>query len=238
MNCTKGRCIHGSFVKSFVGTAEALFWKWMGVYKQIDTIICPSRFIQSMLDTDPILAERTVVLHNFVDSVVQKKVDKKDYVLYFGRYSEEKGIATLVQAAKELPSIQFVFAGSGPLDQLLTDVPNIKNVGFQTGEALETLIREARFSVYPSEWYENCPFSIMESIMYGTPVLGADIGGIPELIRVGETGGLFESGNVGMLSKEIQLMWGSLDRYQRTEEIVNFLFANDYSNELVKRVYS
>ena len=70
-----------------------------------------------------------------------------------------------------------------------------KNVGFQKGEALEKLIREARFSIYPSEWYENCPFSVMESQMYGTPVLGANIGGIPELIQVGKTGELFESSN-------------------------------------------
>ena len=98
-----------------------------------------------------------------VDQVEQKTVQKKDYVLYFGRYSQEKGIATLVQAAKELPQIPFIFAGSGPLEDMLKDVPNIKNVGFQRGEALEMLIREARFTVYPSEWYENCPFSVMES---------------------------------------------------------------------------
>jgi glycosyltransferase involved in cell wall biosynthesis len=69
------------------------------------------------------------------------------------------------------------------------------------------LIREARFTVYPSEWYENCPFSVMESQMYGTPVLGADIGGIPELIRVGETGELFESGNELQLRLKLEEMW-------------------------------
>ena len=194
MNCAKGRCIHGSLAKSAVGTLEAFFWKWMGVYRQIDTVICCSRFIKSVLDTNPVLASKTVVMHNFVDPVEAKTVQKKDYVLYFGRYSQEKGIKTLVEVAKELPEIPFVFAGSGPLEQLLEGIPNIKNVGFQTGEALEMLIREAKFTVYPSEWYENCPFSVMESQMYGTPVLGANIGGIPELIRVGETGELFESG--------------------------------------------
>ena len=206
-NCTKGRCIHGSLAKSVIGSLEGWFWKRMGVYKQIDTIICPSRFMKTKLDTDPVLAERTVVLHNFVDKVEWKEVEKKDYVLYFGRYSQEKGIATLVKAAKELPEIPFIFAGSGPLEHLLEGVPNIKNVGFQTGEALETLIREARFTVYPSEWYENCPFSVMESQMYGTPVLGANIGGIPELIRVGETGELFESGNCEELEREITALW-------------------------------
>jgi glycosyltransferase involved in cell wall biosynthesis len=146
-------------------------------------------------------------MHNFVDPVENKEVQKKDYVLYFGRYSQEKGISTLVQAAKELPEIPFIFAGSGPLEYLLADVPNIQNVSFQRGEALETLIREARLTVYPSEWYENCPFSVMESQMYGTPVLGANIGGIPELIQVGETGELFESGNGEELLQKIQMLY-------------------------------
>lgn len=206
LNCAKGRCIHGSLAKSLVGAAEGFFWNRMGVYRQIDTIICCSGFMKTKLDTNPILAGKTVVMHNFVDPVKKKDVKKKDYVLYFGRYSLEKGITTLVQAAKELPEIPFVFAGSGPLEHLLDGIPNIRNVGFQTGEALETLIREARFSVYPSEWYENCPFSVMESILYGTPVLGAEIGGIPELIEPGVTGALFESGNLEQLKEAIRVI--------------------------------
>lgn len=230
LNCTKGKCIHGSLAKSVIGTMEAFFWKWMGVYKQLDKIICCSHFMQSKLDTDPVLAEKTVTIHNFVDQVEWKDVEKKDYVLYFGRYSQEKGIATLVQAAKELPEIPFVFAGSGPLEHLLEGVPNIQNVGFQTGEALETLIREARFSVYPSEWYENCPFSVMESQMYGTPVLGANIGGIPELIRVGETGELFESGNLIRLIEEIQQLWNkiTLRKYAKNKKAACFYGVEEY----------
>ena len=206
VNCMKGRCIHGSLAKSAVGTMEAMFWKQMGVYKQIDTVICCSNFMKTKLDSNPVFADKTVAMHNFVDRVEQKQVEKKDYVLYFGRYSQEKGIGTLIRVAKELTHIPFIFAGSGPLEHLLENVPNIRNVGFQRGEALETLIREARFTVYPSEWYENCPFSVMESQMYGTPVLGANIGGIPELIRVGETGELFESGNGEELKQAIAKM--------------------------------
>lgn len=237
LNCTKGRCIHGSLAKSAIGTLEATFWKWMGVYKQIDTVICCSHFMKTKLDTNPVFAKKTVVMHNFVDPVEEKKVQKKDYVLYFGRFSQEKGIRTLIQAAKELPEIPFIFAGSGPLEHLLEGIPNIKNVGFQRGEALETLIREARLTVYPSEWYENCPFSVMESQMYGTPVLGANIGGVPELIRVGETGELFESGNCAQLKDRIQDMWKAqekLVRYGTHYCKVHFDTLEQYTHKLLK----
>ena len=239
LNCTKGRCIHGSLAKSVIGTMEATFWKWMGVYKQIDKIICCSHFMKTKLDTYPVLADKTVAMHNFINPVEAKDVQKKDYVLYFGRFSQEKGIATLVQAAKELPEIPFIFAGSGPLEHLLDGVPNIKNVGFQTGEALETLIREARFTVYPSEWYENCPFSVMESQMYGTPVLGANIGGIPELIRVGETGELFESGDVKQLKQKIQELWNNREKTEMFAERCHSLSFADIAQycETVKDVY-
>lgn len=235
LNCTKGRCIHGSLAKSAIGTMEATFWKWRGVYKQIDAVICCSNFMKTKLDTNPVFAQKTVAMHNFVDPVEQKKVQKKDYVLYFGRYSQEKGIATLIKAARELPEIPFIFAGSGPLANLLEDVPNIKNVGFQKGEALEQLIREARFSVYPSEWYENCPFSVMESQMYGTPVLGANIGGIPELIQVGKTGELYESGNQDELVQKLKEMYtaSTSPDYAKACADIRFDTIDQYTEKLL-----
>ena len=237
MNCTKGKCIHGSLTKSAIGTMEATFWKWMGLYEQIDKVICCSYFMKAKLDTNPVFAKKTIAMHNFLDPVEPKEVQKKDYVLYFGRFSQEKGIRTLIQATKDLPEIPFIFAGSGPLEHLLEGVPNIKNVGFKRGEALETLIREARFTVYPSEWYENCPFSVMESQMYGTPVLGANIGGIPELIRVGETGELFESGSKSQLVSQIQRLWSKCDEtedgFLKCDQ-VNFSAIEDYATRILQ----
>jgi glycosyltransferase involved in cell wall biosynthesis len=235
LNCFKGKCIHGSTAKSAIGTLEATYWKWRKVYKQIDLVICCSNFIKTKLDTYSVLADKTVVMHNFIDPVAEKKVRKKDYVLYFGRYSQEKGIETMVHAAEDLPEIPFVFAGSGPLEHLLENVPNIQNVGFQKGEALEMLIREARFSVYPSEWYENCPFSVMESQMYGTPVLGADIGGIPELIQVGKTGDLFESGNRKKLVQKLTEMYAAsaLPDYAKACADIRFDTIDQYTKKML-----
>ncbi len=239
-SCTRGKCIHGSFARSVIGTLEATFWKWMGVYRNLDTVICCSHFMKTKLDTNPVFAKKTVVMHNFVDKLPRKNAEKQDYVLYFGRYSREKGIETLVQVAKALPEVKFVFAGTGPLEALLGDVPNVENVGFQSGEALEKLISRARFTVYPSQWYENCPFSVMESQMYGTPVLGADIGGIPELIREGQTGELFESGNAAALKQKIEALWNDPDRietYTKNCAGVDFAAVEQYTAELM-RYYS
>lgn len=230
INCAKGKCIHGSTAKSAIGTMEAMLWNGNGVYKNFDRIICCSEFLKKKMDTNPVFAERTIALHNFVEKVENKDVEKKDYVLYFGRFSEEKGIDTLIQAAKELPDVQFIFAGIGPLESEISGIKNFKNVGFQKGEALERLIREAKFSVYPSEWYENCPFSVMESQMYGTPVLGADIGGIPELISVGQTGELFESGNKEELKSKIKEM---RSKQYKVEGII-FDTVDEYCQKLMK----
>ena len=144
--------------------------------------------------------------------------EKEDYVLYFGRYAKEKGIETLLEVCKELPDIPFVFAGSGPLKEEVGKVTNIKDVGFCSGDNLQNLISKARFSIYPSEWYENCPFSVMESQMYGTPVIGANIGGIPELIQENKTGELFESGNREQLKTVISALWNDKKRQEQYVE--------------------
>lgn len=237
INCTKGRCIHGSRLKSLIGTFEATFWKWTKVYRYIDRFICCSEFMKTKLDTNPIFASKTVNLHNFTEKIKPaENTVKKDYVLYFGRYSKEKGVKTLALVCKALPDIKFVFAGSGPEEETIENIPNIENVGFKTGEELNKLIREALFTVYPSEWYENCPFSVMESQMLGTPVLGADIGGIPELIKNRETGELFESGNENQLKVRISTLFNdrdTLEFYAENCRKNSFISVEEYCEKLI-----
>lgn len=239
VNCIKGKCIHGSTAKSIVGAAEAYFWKLNAVYKNIDTIICCSKFMKAKMDSNPHFRLKTIAFHNFIDktSYGDTNCEKEDYVLYFGRFSEEKGIKTLISVCKQMPQVKYIFAGIGPLEDEIKDIQNISNVGFQTGVELEELIRNARFSIYPSEWYENCPFSVMESQMYGTPVLGADIGGIPELIEVGKTGELFESANAKDLMNKILSLWTDkekLKHYTENCRYVQFDTVDEYYHKLLK----
>ena len=80
------------------------------------------------------------------------------------------------------------------------------------------MIREAKFSICPSEVYENCPFSVMESQQRGTPVIGANIGGIPELITDGVDGRLFPSRDSKQLASIIKELWNSpaeTDKYAK-----------------------
>ena len=80
-NCVKGQCIHGSRAKSAIGAFEAFFWNWKGTYKYIDVIICCSAFLKTKLDSNSLLASKTVALHNFIDRPEEKETQKKEYVL-------------------------------------------------------------------------------------------------------------------------------------------------------------
>lgn len=266
-SCAKNRCIHDSFVKSLLGALEGKLYHRLRTYAMVDVIICPSAFMQRQLDTDPILADRTVVMHNFVERSAadgglgeKRAVDGEgsgeksanagqqgdanetaDYVLYFGRFSEEKGIATLLKACKALPEIPFVFAGTGPLKELVEQTENVENRGFVKGDALRELIAGARFSVYPSEWYENCPFSVMESQIYGTPVLVSDLGGAPELVQAGGTGELFRGGDVEELISHIRELWENPElcrRYREGCREVKFDTVGEYCDKIVRKVYT
>ena len=236
-NCIKKRCIHSSLIKSILGAAEGTVYRKLGTYRYIDRIICPSRFLESKMNRVELFRGRTVALHNFAGNMELMPPLKKDYVLYFGRYSREKGIGTLLRACRELPYIPFVFAGSGPLEQLVNGVPNIKNAGFMTGEALRKVIREARFSVYPSEYYENCPFSVIESQLLRTPVLGAGIGGIPELIEDGVNGALFASGDLEDLKGKLRALWNSPEQCRAWAEncgMVRYDTVETYCDKLLE----
>ncbi len=241
-NCIKGKCIHGSTVKSILGAVEGWTYRVLKTYQKIDVIICPSIFIQKQLEQHSDLKGRTVMIHNFTTVPVayeKKKIEKEDYAMYFGRYSKEKGIETLLKACKEMPEIPFVFAGKGPCEEQVNKVGSIRNMGFLTEEEIRPIIENARFSVYPSEWYENCPFSVMESIQYGTPVIGANIGGIPELIEDGVTGTIFTSGDEEQLKCKIQELWGDVGKCMTYSENclkANFMSLEEYAL-LIKQYY-
>lgn len=232
-NCLKTKCMKNSRGKSLLATIDAYFWKYSKAYEYIDTIICPSRFLKSKLDTQKRFSPKTVALHNFFDAETVAQTEKEDYIIEFGNLSKQKGTLTLLEAAKNLPEMKFVFAGFGEAEEEIKKVSNAQYVGFKTGDELKELIAKARMSVCPSEWYENCPFSVIESQVYGTPVVGSRLGGIPELIKEGETGLLFESGNPLDLTEKIKQIIDDNEKYIRNCKNVSFETSESYYDKLI-----
>ena len=215
-HCLRTKCVKGSRAKSLLGMLDAYFWKWSKAYSHIDTIVCCSHFLKSKLDTQERFRSKTMAIHNFVDKVQPVAVEKEDYVLEFGHLSKDKGTLTLLEVAKRMPEVRFVFAGFGAAEAAIQEVPNAEYVGFKTGKDLEMLIRKAAVSVCPSEIYENCPFSVIESQMYRTPVVVSRMGGAPELLTEGKTGEIYEAGDADALERILRKMIyteGLLEQY-------------------------
>ena len=233
-NCIKTRCMKNSLPKSILAAADAYFWKLSPAYSYVDTIICPSEFLKSKLDTQPRFKSKTVTLHNFIEKQGTVSQSKKGYVLEFGHLSKDKGTLTLLETAQQMPDVKFVFAGFGKAVDEIKKVSNAEYVGFKTGEELNELIANAVVTVCPSEMYENCPYSVMESQLLGTPVVGADIGGIPELIKPGETGELFEPGNHNQLLNKLNSVIRNADYYTQNCKSVEFETPDTYYQKILK----
>ena len=236
-HCLRTKCVKHSFAKSFLAMVDAYYWKHSKAYRYVDTIVCPSRFLKEKLDTQQRFAHKTVAIHNFIEPQSAAPIAKGGYVLEFGHLSRDKGTFTLLEVAKRMSHVSFVFAGYGEAESAIAALPNAQYVGFKTGEELKALIAGAACSVYPSEWYENCPFSVIESQMYGTPVIGSSMGGIPELIREGETGLLFEAGNAEDLEAKLRYLLETpavLEAYTANCKGVTFETPETYYTKMLK----
>ncbi len=204
-----GRC-GGGLAKSLLLSAEACWHGFRGSYARVDAIVSPSRFLADLAEKRPDLAGKVTVIPNGVDTDALSPCFEDDgYALYLGRLSAEKGIRTLLLAHAALPGqVRLKIAGAGPvMDELRAEFPLAEFLGHQSGEELVRLVQRASFVVAPSEWYENCPMSVLEAMALGKPVIGAAIGGIPELVDHGRTGLLFPAGDAQALGAAMQRLW-------------------------------
>ncbi len=215
--CLNNRCMKGSWLASWIGYHEAVKWNKERLDANTDMFICPSQFMSDKMVRGGFKASKMKTLCNFIDASKCKKDDyyRAEYYCFIGRLSHEKGAMTLIEAANQLP-YKLKIIGGGPLMDELRAIAhdNIEFVGFKQWDEIKELVGKARFSVIPSEWYENNPLSVIEAECLGTPVLGARIGGIPELIEDGKTGMTFSSGNVVDLKEKIEKMWNAGFDYQ------------------------
>jgi len=211
--CFANRCVKNSRAGSFVNAVEAYIHSFMKSYSHIDRFICPSDFYRKKFMEHGIPENKLIYIPNFIHvEYYQPCFEHEKYILYFGRLSEEKGVKTLIRAVKNIHDSKLVIAGTGPLEAELKSMvekealDNVEFVGFKKGEELKKLIQKSMFVVVPSKWYENGPLSVLEAMAYGKAIIGSNIGGIPEFIKDGETGLLFEPDNNDELSEKLNFL--------------------------------
>lgn len=236
-HCVMNKCVKKSFFKSCVNTIEGYLHRWRKSYDVIDCIVTPSSFYRSKFIEFGIDPKRIVHLPNFLDKSkpsVNINPSINQYFLYFGRLSEEKGVFSLVKAMKGIEADLYI-VGTGPLKDLLqhyivdNEINNIKLLGFKEGQELIDIIGNAKAIILPSEWYENGPYSAIEALQLGKPIIGADIGGIPEIVN--GNGYLFKSGDIIDLNIKIRNM-SSIDllTYKQMEIRSESIFIEQYTS--------
>lgn len=211
LHVIKNRCIYNSLLTSTMVAIESGVHRLFGLYrKNLDRVVTPSLFFRDKLAEWGWPMEKLVYIPNFIRADEHiPRYEAGKYFLYFGRLAPEKGVITLMQAALQVGA-RLRIVGTGPSEQELKSlVPagaNIEFMDYCSGETLWEHIRGARAVILPSEWYENAPISILEAYANGKPVIGARIGGIPEMLKDGETGYLFKSGNTEELAERMAKM--------------------------------
>jgi glycosyltransferase involved in cell wall biosynthesis len=214
------KCKKGSMAASLMSAIEIMIHNAMGISRLVDIFIAPSEFIRNKFieygyDKEKVVCQPYVVNFN----LKHDKNETGDYYLYIGRISEEKGIKTLINASIKANSGKLKIVGDGPLkDEMISYVSskngneNVEFLGHKTHNEVMGLLEKCQFTIVPSEWYENYPYAILEAFAVGKPVIGAKIGGIPELVHNAETGLLFETGNVDDLSLKIKYLIENPDK--------------------------
>jgi len=245
LNCIRYKCHNKSRFSSAMLALDMYFRNiFFPVSKYVNQFIFVSRFTYSKhLSFNKVFLEKGCVLPNFIDNISthsNKLYPEEKYYLYYGRLSREKGLLTLIRACQKL-NVKLKIAGKGPLFESKDNIDaNVELLGFKSGEELYELVKNAYFVVVPSEWYETFGLTVIESLFLGTPVIGAKIGAIPELIEDNKDGFLFEPGNMENLSQTI-IKANSLssEEYLRMSEsalLKSQLYSDSflYYNDLMK----
>lgn len=242
MNCIKNKCIHASTVKSILGVIEAKLYSLLKTYKKVDLFVCPSNFLEKkLLTANDYYKGKTKTIHNFIDKEKFASCDQSEepYIVFVGRLSKEKGIEYIAKTAKLLPQYTFVVAGSGPDEDMLKGIENIKLAGFLTGDKLTQLMGNAKLLLLPSVCYENCPLSILEAHCMGVPVVTMNSGGMAELVEDGVTGTLVTEPTPEGIARKLKETIENEDYYNTLKENCkiekdNILSVETYCNILME----
>lgn len=250
-NCIRKKCIKGSGLKSILGAIEGKYYRIKRIYtKKIDCIIAPSEFYKTKLIEDGIKEDKIKALHNFID-IKQYDVETQDdgYALYFGRLSKEKGILNLISAFSKTENGKLYIAGEGEEKENIKKLidknklnDRVKLLGFLNSDEMREYIRKCKFVVVPSIWYENCPYSIIETLAIGKPIIGSNIAGIPELVQDKVNGFTFKYDDADGLKKKIEELFNDdslvKEFSKKSKQICKDLYSKEFYYHEIINIYN
>lgn len=220
------RCYQHSLTGSTVAASRLLVNRdVLGIMRRyIDVIVVQNAFVRDLLVNYGLPAERMMVKGNFVKRARASPGMRGDYAVFFGRLEASKGLSTLLDAV-ELAGIPLRVFGQGPLagwvmGRIAERFAADEKVRYEGYVPLDDLIRGvegSRAVIFPSEWYESYPITIVEAMAHGKPVIASDLGSIPSLVRHEVNGLLFTPGDAKDLANQISRLWGDEDLQRQLE---------------------
>jgi glycosyltransferase involved in cell wall biosynthesis len=230
-------CYRESHTQSAVVAGMLAYHNWLGTWKtQVDFYIVLSEFSRKKFIESGLPPEKLVVKPNFaVDR--GRSSEREDYVVFVGRLAREKGLFTLLNAWRDLRNIPLIIIGTGPLYHQLyqmietENLEKIKMLGhFANAHAIE-IVKQARFLVFPTDWYETFGRVVVEAYSAGVPVVASRIGAVTELIRDGETGLQFTPGDATELSAKVEWLWNHPEESKRLGRNARREYEEKYTPE-------
>jgi glycosyltransferase involved in cell wall biosynthesis len=247
-NCIFSNCAPEGRIRSTVLTIESYLRDFFfPLTKYVDKYIFLSQFfLDKFVEVYPKIKNKSVFFYNFInDFEANHSINKGDYFLYFGRLDREKGINTLLKAFSVNLGRKLKIIGDGQLSEFvkISKTDNVEYLGYKDWNEIQKYLHNASFVIIPSECYENNPMTIIESYSMGKPVIGSNLGGIPEIISHGETGFTFESKNILQLSNVLEVADKiDLESYrQMSKNSIRFAkenFSSDIYYEKLLYVYN
>lgn len=239
-NAVRHRCVLGELPASAVAAAETAFYRAIGLYEKGVTLFhAPSLFMKETLVDWGFPEEKIVHFPYTLDLEGYEPMVGGDdgTFLFMGRLSHEKGLTVLLDAAERLGDVSIVIAGEGPEREMLERVAaerrlgNVRFAGYLGGDDLTRAVRSCRAVLLPSEYDDNSPLVIYEAFALAKPVIGADRGGIPEMVRSGETGLVFPPGDGAALAGAIETLRDDEDLARRLGRTARERMEGEYGPE-------
>ncbi len=244
LNAVVHRCVHGSLSKSLVQVFANTLHRWMKIYHKVQAFIAPTEFMRRELIELGFPAERIHQVNTFTKPCLNAAVPGHlaPYILFVGRFVPYKGVETAIRAFARMPqsnvSLQLVGdendAEAVRLKELAKSL-GVDRILFRPFERdaapLHELVHHALFTIVPSEFYENLPNAILEAFACGRPVVATRLGSIPDVIHDGETGLLFDYGNIDDFAKKMQWMIEHPEERERMGRQARETVLREYSEE-------